>query len=194
MSCRSLGHLLSLLLFASVAWKYETFRDQWIPLNSVSEVSMREQGQRRLQARKEWPRTDSIYIKYKRVCKIVYHFENARFSYVLAQEEKNGSGSKPFTLASRVTANIVFPVVTTEILRRAFRPKSNDNSEMLWKNQSDSFLSFWKAKETKSFGRNSRRSKKQCLAESDNLKKRGRVARKKSVQVQNNFWKNLTRN
>ena len=35
---------------------------------------MREQGQRRLQARKEWPRTDSI--------------ENAHFSYVLALEKK----------------------------------------------------------------------------------------------------------
>ena len=44
---------------------------------SVSEVLMREQGHRRLQARKEWSRT--------RVC------ENAHFSYVLALENKNGS-------------------------------------------------------------------------------------------------------
>ena len=40
-------------------------------------VSMREQGHRRLQARKEWSRT--------RVC------ENAHFSHVLALEKKNGS-------------------------------------------------------------------------------------------------------
>ena len=53
-----------------------------------SEVSMREQGQRRLQARKEWPRTDSIHINCKRVRKIVKKFENARFSYVLALEKK----------------------------------------------------------------------------------------------------------
>ena len=50
-------------------FKYGTFRD----LNSVSEVSMREQDQRRLQARKECPRTDSIHINYKRVCKITIH-------------------------------------------------------------------------------------------------------------------------
>ena len=49
---------------------------------------MREQGERMLQAGKEWPRTDSIYINRKRVCKIVEHFENARFSYVLALEPK----------------------------------------------------------------------------------------------------------
>ena len=42
---------------------------------------MREQGQRQL------PRTDSIHINCKRVCNIVYHFENAR-SYVLALEKK----------------------------------------------------------------------------------------------------------
>ena len=42
----------------------------------------------------------SIYINCKRVCKIVRHFENAHFSYVLALEAKKGSG---FTLASRVT-------------------------------------------------------------------------------------------
>ena len=30
---------------------------------------MREQGQRRLQARKEWLRGDLIYIKWKHVCK-----------------------------------------------------------------------------------------------------------------------------
>ena len=50
---------LRLLCFSLLQWltrvfKYETFRDQWIPLNSVwrskYEVSMREQGQRRLQA------------------------------------------------------------------------------------------------------------------------------------------------
>ena len=66
---------LHLLCFSPLQWltrdfKYETFRDQWIPLNSESEVSMREQGQRRLQARKEWPRTDLIHINCKRVCKI----------------------------------------------------------------------------------------------------------------------------
>ena len=38
---------------------------------TLFEVSMREQGQRRLQARKEWPRTDSIHINYKCVCEIV---------------------------------------------------------------------------------------------------------------------------
>ena len=83
---------LTLLCFSPLQWlirrdfKYETFRDLWIPLNSVSEVSIREQGQRRL------PRTDSIHINCKRVCKIVKHFENASFSYVLALEKKNGSG------------------------------------------------------------------------------------------------------
>ena len=40
-------------------------------LFSVSGVSMREQGQRRLQTRKEWPRTDSVHINCKRVCTIV---------------------------------------------------------------------------------------------------------------------------
>ena len=55
-------------------------------INSVSEVSMREQGQGRLQARKEW--TESIHIlNWKRV-----YFENARFSYVLTLEKKNGGG------------------------------------------------------------------------------------------------------
>ena len=48
----------SRLIFSPLQWltrdfKHGTFRDQWIPLNSVSEVSMREQGERRLQARKE---------------------------------------------------------------------------------------------------------------------------------------------
>ena len=62
-------------------FKYETFRDQWIPLNSVSEVKKREQeqgqqisdgdeAQRRLQTRKEWPRTCSIHINCKHMCKI----------------------------------------------------------------------------------------------------------------------------
>ena len=59
-----------LSIFSASHWltrdfKYETFRDLWIPL------TMREQGQRRLQARKEWPRIDdSIHINCKRVCKI----------------------------------------------------------------------------------------------------------------------------
>ena len=52
------------------------------------QVSDRGEAQRRLQARKEWPRTDSIHINCKRVCKIVWHFETARFSYVLALEKK----------------------------------------------------------------------------------------------------------
>ena len=51
--------------------------NSWIPLNSVSdEVSMREQGQR-LQARKEWPRTDSIHLrnvvnKYESLLKVCF--------------------------------------------------------------------------------------------------------------------------
>ena len=41
-------------------------------------------------AKDDYPgaRTDSIHINCKRVCNIVYHFENARFSYVLALEKK----------------------------------------------------------------------------------------------------------
>ena len=38
------------------------------------------------------------YLNCKRVCKIVQHFENARFSYVLALEKKNGSGYKKIWL------------------------------------------------------------------------------------------------
>ena len=60
---------LHLLCFSQLQWltwdfKYEVFRNQWIPRNSECEVSMRDlkQGQRRLQARKELPRTDSIHI------------------------------------------------------------------------------------------------------------------------------------
>ena len=51
---------------------------------AISELSeMSGQGQRKL------TRTDSIHINCKRVCKIVQHSENARFSYVLALEKKN---------------------------------------------------------------------------------------------------------
>ena len=55
------------LLSASVT-KLETsnmkpFAISYFPINSVSEVSMREQGQARL------PRTDSIHVNCKRVCK-----------------------------------------------------------------------------------------------------------------------------
>ena len=71
-SCMS----LPLLCFSRLQWltrdfKHETFGDHWIPLYLESEFSMREQGERRLQARKEWLRTDSIHIDCKRVCKIV---------------------------------------------------------------------------------------------------------------------------
>ena len=67
-------------------FKYETFRDQWIPLNSVSEVSMREQGQRRLQARKECPRTGLIH-NCKRVCrniskKYFFHWFNCSLLFL----------------------------------------------------------------------------------------------------------------
>ena len=51
--------------------QHEIFRNQWIPLNSVSEVSMRGQGRKRLQATKKWSRTDSIHNNCKLVCKIV---------------------------------------------------------------------------------------------------------------------------
>ena len=50
---------------------------------------MREQGQRRLQARK-WPRTGLIHINCKRVCKIVVTF---RFSCGLALENTRISSS-----------------------------------------------------------------------------------------------------
>ena len=48
--CALIAHAQSARAFQDL--KYESFRHQWIPLNSVSEVSMRKQGQRRLQARK----------------------------------------------------------------------------------------------------------------------------------------------
>ena len=41
-----------------------------------------------------WLRTDSIHINCKRVRKIVLHFQNAHFSYVLALEKKNGRSAQ----------------------------------------------------------------------------------------------------
>ena len=51
-----------------------------IDISSKIKMNWTDYKTTRLKARKEWPRIDSKHINWKRVRKIVQHFENARFS------------------------------------------------------------------------------------------------------------------
>ena len=90
---------LHLLCFSSLQWltqdfKYETFHDQWIPFNSVSEVPMREKGQKRLQARKEshWPQLAQDWLHASTHPRQYNYQKKTSSSQVLILAKKNGSG------------------------------------------------------------------------------------------------------
>ena len=79
---RRVSHLLcfSPLQWLTREFKHKTFSD----LNSVFEVSTREQDQRRLQTRKKWTRPDTIHIN----CNCIAFRKYTLFLYLIAREKE----------------------------------------------------------------------------------------------------------